>query len=377
MHVGVDLLFLAPGESGGRETYARELLPALRAQRPDLRLTAFVGREAAGGEGWWSAVVDRTVVVRGSSARSPARWALGEAVLLPVAARRAGVDLLHSVANFAPLAGPTPRVVTVHDLIFRRLPDTVPTALRLGTEALVPPAARRARRVITVSAASGRDLVDELGLDPERVDVVPNGIAPAAPGADGRRARARLAIPAARSVALCVAGAVAHKNLGALVDAVALLAPADRPVLVLAGHGTDAGPLPARAAAAGVGDDVRCVGAVPQPELEDLYAAASMLVTATRYEGFGLPVLEAMLRDVPVACSDIPVLREVAGDAATYFDPGSPAAIAGALRLVLGGGSAIEGLRRRGRERALGYTWAAAAAGTAASYERALAPRRR
>jgi glycosyltransferase involved in cell wall biosynthesis len=296
--------------------------------------------------------------------------------MLPLAARRSGIDLLHSVANFAPLTGPVPRVVTVHDLIFRRLPDTVPTALRVGTEALVPPAARRARRVITVSEASGADLASELGLDPQRIDVVPNGVAPPAPGADAQRAQAWLAVPAGRPVALCVAGAVAHKNLGALIDALALVPAPERPLLVLAGHGTDGGPLAARARALGVGGDVRCAGAVSQPELEDLYAAASLLVTATRYEGFGLPVLEAMLRGVPVACSDIPVLREVAGDAASFFDPGSPAAIAAALRGVLGGGPAIDRLRERGRERALRYTWAAAAAGTAASYERALRPQR-
>jgi glycosyltransferase involved in cell wall biosynthesis len=106
-------------------------------------------------------------------------------------------------------------------------------------------------------------------------------------------------------------------------------------------------------------------------ELEELYAAADALVTATRYEGFGLPVLEAMARDVPVACSDLPVLREVAGDAAVWLDPGAPASIAAALGEVLAGGEAIERLRAAGRERAARFTWEAAARATADAYERA------
>ena len=112
-------------------------------------------------------------------------------------------------------------------------------------------------------------------------------------------------------------------------------------------------------------------------ELEDLYAAAAVLVTTTLHEGFGLPVLEAMARGVPVAATDLPVLREVAGDAAVWLDPQRPETIAGALRRLLGDPALAETLRARGRQRVAGFSWRAAAEATARCYERALASRTR
>jgi glycosyltransferase involved in cell wall biosynthesis len=109
--------------------------------------------------------------------------------------------------------------------------------------------------------------------------------------------------------------------------------------------------------------------------LEDLYAAASGVVSATRWEGFGLPVLEAMARGVPVACSDLPVLREVAGGIADPLDPDDPASIAGALGRLLAPDPARATRVAAGRARAAQYTWAAAAQATAAAYERAVAGR--
>ena len=114
---------------------------------------------------------------------------------------------------------------------------------------------------------------------------------------------------------LAVATDLPHKNLATLVDGVASLPPAERPLLAFAGRGTDAGRLAALAAELGAAQDVRLLGGVGATELEDLYAAADAFATATRSEGFGLAVLEAMARGVPVACSDLPVLREVGGDA--------------------------------------------------------------
>jgi glycosyltransferase involved in cell wall biosynthesis len=368
MHLGLDLLFLDPGRSGGREAYVRELLAAMRAQRDDLRVTTFVSPLAAG-DGFWREHADATVVLGRTSPRSAVRWALGEVAMLPRAAARRGVDVLHSPANFAPFSGPFARVVTLHDLIFRRLPESVSRVQRWGTEALVPLAARRADRVITVSDASRDDILAELRVPADRVDVVPNGLVPLGPGDPGA-ARARLA-PGERPIALCVATNLAHKNLPTLLEALALVAPPERPVLAFAGHGTEELSAPARAL--GVEDDVRLLGAVGTRELADLYAAASLLVTATRYEGFGLPVLEAMAAGVPVACSDLPVLREVAGDAALTFDPGSPAAVADAIRAVLAGGAEVQWRAAAGRERAARFTWEAAARGTLDAYERALA----
>ena len=248
VHLGLDLLFLVPGASGGRETYARELTSAIRQQRGDLRVTTFINRETAAiGHGFWRDLADNVVVLRGASALDRRRWALGELVMLPRAAARERVEVLHCPANFAPLHGPFARVVTLHDLIFRRLPGTVPTPLRWGTEATVPPAARRADRIITGSEAARDDIVAELKLRREQIDVIPHGIAapPQVPEAALARTRARLHANG-RPIALSVATDVPHKNLTVLPRGLAQLPPQERPLLVFAGFGTDAGELPKR-----------------------------------------------------------------------------------------------------------------------------------
>ena len=373
MHLGLDLLFLDPGRSGGRETHARELLRALRAVDPGLRVTTFCNRETAeAGTGWWTDLADRAVALGRAQAGSRAAWAIGELAGLPLAAGRARVEVLHSPANLGPVGGGRfARVLTVHDVLWRMLPDTVSPAMRLGTQVLLPTAAMRAQRVITVSQASRDDLIAELRLPRDRIDVVPNGLAPPGAPADAAGARARLDA-GERPIVLAVATDLPHKDLATVVQAVAELPAGERPLLAVAGQGTDTGALPDLAANLGAQDDVRLLGAVGTTELEDLYAAAAVLATATRYEGFGLPVLEAMARGVPVVCSDLPVLREVAGDAARYVPVRDPQALAAALRETLAGGPDVAGRVDAGRVRARGFTWEAAARSTREVYDRAL-----
>jgi glycosyltransferase involved in cell wall biosynthesis len=116
---------------------------------------------------------------------------------------------------------------------------------------------------------------------------------------------------------------------------------------------------------------------VAPDDLEALYAQADVLVTATLYEGFGLPVLEAMARGVLVACSDLPVLREVAGDDAELLDPHDAASIAAALRRLLSGDADLERRREAGRERAARYTWSAAATQTLRVFDEAVEAKKR
>jgi glycosyltransferase involved in cell wall biosynthesis len=379
VHLGLDLLFLVPGASGGRETYARELTTAIREQRDDLRVTAFINRETAAiGHGFWRDLADKVVVLRGASALDRRRWALGELVMLPRAATRENIEVLHCPANFAPLHGPFARVVTLHDLIFRRLPGTVPTPLRWGTEATVPPAARRAHRIITGSDAARDDIVAELNLKRDLITVIPHGIAPAPKVAEAAVARTRARLGAdGRPIALSVATDVPHKNLTVLARGQAELPAEERPLLVFAGFGTDSGELPGLVDELGLADDVRVLGAVAPDELEALYAQADVLVTATLYEGFGLPVLEAMARGVLVACSDLPVLREVAGSDAELLDPRDPTSIATALRRLLSGGAELAARREAGRRRAARFTWDAAATQTLRVFDEAVDAKRR
>jgi glycosyltransferase involved in cell wall biosynthesis len=371
MRVGLDLLYLLPGETGGREAYARELVPAMLERSDDLELVAFVNRDA--GSEFVQCLGDavRAVVIP-VSARSRSQWALGELALVSAAARRARVDVLHSMANFAPGWGRTPRVVTIHDLQYRAVPDQLSWPVRGLTGTLMRLAALGAQRIIAVSNAGAQEIVAGLGVDRQRIDVVPNGVRPPASSVSTHETRKRHRLDG-RVVALTVATNLPHKNLPVLMQALALIDAAERPLLVFAGHGTDDCALRERALAAGVADDVRLLGGCSTEVLDALYEIADCLVLPTLHEGFGLPVLEAMARSLPVACSDIPALREVAGPAAVYFQPRLPEQVAAAVVELLGDRELAGRLAQLGLDRAAGFSWSTAAALTLTSYGRALA----
>jgi glycosyltransferase involved in cell wall biosynthesis len=372
LHVGLNLVFLVPGATGGTETVARELLPELVAAAPDWRFTAFVNLEAASSaDRWWEELMPAVTVPVHAARR--AQWVRGEQLLLPRLAGRAGIDLLHSLANTSPARGRYRRVVTVHDLLYRVAPEAHLGLNALGMRVLVPLAVRRADRVISVSRNTRDDLVRLLGVPSERVDVVPSGVgttARAEPlGEDEVRRRHGLG---ERPIALSVSAMRPHKNLERLLEALARLPAGRRPVLVVPGYPTAyEGRLRERASALGLDDDARFVGWTDGAELEGLYRAARCFVFPSLYEGFGLPVLEAMARGVPVACSNRSALPEVAGDAALLFDPEDVAAIADALERLLTDDALAQRLGEAGREQAQQFSWRRAAEGTLASYRRA------
>lgn len=369
--VGLNLVFLVPGETGGMEIYARALLPRLAAARPHWEWTAFVNRETARVDGPWQDMRCETVPVH---ARSRVEWVRGEQQHLPRLATRAGIDLLHSLGSTAPARGRFVRVATVHDLNYLRVAEAHLGMRGLGMRVLVPLSVRTSHRVIADSASTRDDLVAELRTDPAKIDVVHLGVTaePTAPPLPEGEVRARHGL-GDRAVVLCVAAKRPHKNLARLFDALALLEPGERPVLVVPGYSTAyEAKLRAHAAALGVADDVRLTAWVDDAELEGLYACCTAFVFPSLYEGFGLPVAEAMRRGVPVACSDRASLPEVAGGAARLFDPDDPAAIAAAVRELLAGGPGVERLRTAGRARAAELTWERCAEGTLAAYERAL-----
>jgi glycosyltransferase involved in cell wall biosynthesis len=375
VHVGLNLVFLVPGEQGGMEVYARELLRALPAERPDLRITAFVNREARAAGGEWDEFAE--VVEVPVFARNRVQWVRGEQQLLPGLARRAGIDLLHSLASTSPARGRFRRVVTIHDLLYRVVPDAHFGVLGLGMRVLIPTAAHRAHRVICDSQSTRADVRRYLHVPDRKLDVVPLGVGTTITGDPEPAAvlRERHAL-GARRVALSVSAKRPHKNLARLFEALAAIAPARRPVLVVPGYPTPyERTLRERAEALGITADVRLLDWVSGPELEGLYALADVFVFPSLYEGFGLPVLEAMRRGVPVACSDRSSLPEVAGDAALLFDPDDPRAITAAIERLLGDPAEADRLRAAGRAQAARFTWVATARATADSYERAMARR--
>jgi len=369
MHIGLNLIFLVPGETGGMEVATRELLPALAAAAPaETRFTAFVNRD--GGPGPWDEI-GRTVVVPVRVANR-AEWVRGEQQLLPRLAVAAGVDLVHSLASTAPAWGAFRRVVTVHDLIYRRHPEAHGAMRALGMRVLVPLAVRRAHRVIADSQSTRDDLVRALRTPAGKVDVVPLGIGTirrSAPTAESEL-RERLDL-AGRRVLLSLSAKRPHKNLARLLDALALVE--DPPILVLAGYPTEhERELRAHAAAIGVADQVRWPGWLSDSDVEGLWSLSAAFVYPSLYEGFGLPVLEAMARGVPVACAATSSLPEVAGLAALLFDPTDPRAIANALSELLAGGADVLQRVELGLQRALEFTWERTALGVLRSYERAL-----
>jgi glycosyltransferase involved in cell wall biosynthesis len=375
VHVGLNLIFLVPGETGGMEVAARELIAPLLAEAPaGTRFTAFINREAAAaGDGPWGELMPAVTVP--VHARNRVQWVLGEQLLLPRLAARAGVDLIHSLASTAPMRGRFARVVTIHDLIYARFPEAHAGLRDRGMRVLVPGAARRSDRVIADSQNTREDLQELLGVAAEKIDVVPLGVGASRCGVEltgESELRERLQL-GSREVVLSLSAKRPHKNLRALLDALAELPHEQRPMLVLPGYATEhEAELREHSRARGVQDDVRFPSWVSAQELEDLWSLARVFVYPSLYEGFGLPVLEAMARGVPVACSNASSLPEVAGDAALMFDPHSPAQIAAALGRLLSDSALRDELRKRGLARASEFTWQRTARLTLESYARAL-----
>ena len=374
--VALNVLYLVPGAVGGSEIYARQLIGALGRARPDLEFVVFCGREATPSlrdAGWPANVAVHELPVH--SANKPLRI-LAEQTLLPVAARRAGCDVLHSLGTTAPLVAGMPSVVTILDLIYEAYPETFARPALAGLRAIVGPAARRATRVITISEAVKRDVVRILRVPADRVDPVllGHGMRAEPVVTPAPELRERLGLGDGR-VVLCVSAALVHKNLPRLLEAFAALgAGAADTRLVLVGHaGRDLDELRRRAVTLGVADRVVFTGWISAADLEGLYALATCCAYPSLYEGFGMPVLEAMSRGVPLVCADATSLPEVAGDAAILFDPHDTAALAAALRRVLDDPALADDLRVRGRERAALFTWEACAAGVLGVYERVLA----
>jgi glycosyltransferase involved in cell wall biosynthesis len=360
-NVGLNLVFLIPGETGGMETAARETIPHLAAI-DDLRLTLFVNREAAGTFG---GVADEVVVPVNAASRI--QWVRGEQQHIPRLAPRHGCEVVHSLGSTAPLRGGFKRVTTIHDLNYRKVPESHFGVRGLGMRALVPAAARRSHRIIVDATSTRDDLRDLLKIDPDKVDVVPLGVTPpagrATPAAELRSA---LDLPDG-PVVLCPGAKRPHKNAHGVIEAVASME--GGPTLVVTGYSS---PYEQRlrelANARGV--TLRMPRYLDQAGLDGLYAVASCVAVVSFYEGFGLPVLEAMVRGVPVVCSDRASLPEVAGDAAVLVNPEDPADIRRGIERAL---ADPEPLRASGRQRAAAFTWERTARLTVDAYRRALA----
>jgi len=364
--VALNAMFLDPGASGGPETYLRELARALPAAVPELELEILTTRRGAAAlraDGFAG------VVALPADESQRLRRLAAELVLAPRVARRRGADVLHSLASIGPVWTPgVAHVVTIHDVTFFRM-RTFGTVTTVAMKQLMTRAARNADALIAPAADGADDMAPALGVPREKVTVVPHGagrVSDVEPAPEDA-VRDHYAL-GRRRVVLCVASKRPHKNQELLVRAAAGLP--DDVVVVLAGHPEPYDAiLRELAAELGVTDRVVFADYVPDAELETLWRIAACAAFPTLAEGFGIPVVEALGRGVPIACSDIAVLHEVGGDVPHYFDPRDPAAAVAAIEAAIGDDDA----RSTGPSRAAGFSWEAAARATYAVYEQAVA----
>jgi glycosyltransferase involved in cell wall biosynthesis len=273
---------------------------------------------------------------------------------LPRLFRRLRPDVAHFLYAIPP--GYRGRsVVTIHDLSFEYLRDVMGLKDRLLFKTQVPRSARRADRVLTGSEWTKRDLLERYGLPEERIVVTPYGVDPAF-RPDGPRVEGHYA--------LFVGAIQPRKDPLTAVEALALVN-SDLRLLLIGPEKLGAGRVREAVDRLGLGQRVDWKGHVETEELATLYRGAAVLVFPSRYEGFGLPVLEAMACGTPVVATTAGAIREVAGDAAVLVEPGNPVALAGGVERAL---SDRDRLVEAGLERARRYTWSETARGTLGVY---------
>ncbi len=373
--VGVNTLFLIPGEVGGTETYLRDILRAAVPRHPAVEWSLFTNTENhASFEAAFEGIDRVRLWPTGVHARNrPARIIL-EQLQLPLLARRAGVDVLWSPGYTAPFLAPCPQVVTIHDMQYRRFPEDFTPAALLATRLLVPASIRVARRVIAVSEFSRREILDAVHAAPEKIVPIHSAAGPefCCGLPDGEGAKRRGSLMPAGAYILCVANSYPHKNLHALVEAFGMMSRSAECRLVLVG-GARRGESQLQAALEHLAgrDRVIRLGGLDRRDLIALYQGASVFAFPSLYEGFGLPVLEAMGAGVPVVAVDCGPMREVGGAAIRYCD-GSPGDLARQLDDVMGL-DAVEraDLVRKARESAATFTWEKTADQTVAVLEKA------
>jgi len=354
--------------SAGIHGYILNTLRCLQGIDPNLRLTAFVSK---GGSG-----LPHGIEVHQSSfsTTNPLLRILWEQCAAPVALAQARPDLVHGMGFSLPLAWGGLSVVTIYDMSFVRYPARLPMSRRLYLRVATRLSARQARRVIAISQSGKDEIATLLGIPTDRIDVALPGVStsfqPAAAEAV-RDFRERQGLP--ERYILYVGTLEPRKNLDTLLRAYAQLPSRPEVKLVLAGaKGWQTSPLYRMLEGLELKDDVILPGFVPNDELSMWYGAAAAFVYPSLYEGFGLPLVEAMACGTPVIAASATSLPEAVGDAGMLVSPLDPSAWAGALELLLNDPQARADFSGRGLERARNFSWENTARQTALSYYRAL-----
>jgi len=342
----------------GVQHYAREVTRSLCALDPaGVTFTVFSGREGRG------ATEGLPIEPSPVPAGGPVRGLIWEQTVLRHMAKKAAVDVLFSPANVAPLNAPCSSVVTIHDLSFLLFPEYFSRTFGAYYRKIIPRIISQAAAVITVSENSKADLIAHLGVKPEKIYAIHNGVSPEfhkrIKKADLEASRLRLGLP--KKFFLSVASLEPRKNLANLVKAYEVL-PAEikeehKLVLVGAGNRIFSDPAIASALSLLPAGSVVTPGYIAEEDLPAVYRLSTALVFPSLYEGFGLPVLEAMAASTPVISSNRSSLPEVAGSAAALIDPESIEELAAAMELLANDSGTRNLLIERGKKRAGLFTW--------------------
>ncbi len=370
--VGVNLLFIQPERNLGTYTYVKNLLRAM-ASCPEVRIVLFTtarNHELISTD------------IPGETARCPVRGnklifrALYEQIFLSRKARKLGCDVLFCPGYLSPMWSQLPTVVTLHDMQFRDVPEIVPPIRRLAYSLIIPRAARRAARVIAVSHFSKSRIVKHLGLAEEKVIVTHEApFKPLQAEVDKKQLEdVRQKFGLTKKYLLSVSSGLSHKNIPRLIASFHQCECPRKQDFEMVFVGSPP-PTEQNTSEATSGSNVRFLGYLSDGELEAVYRGAYGFVLASYYEGFGLPVLEAMQFGVPVACSRAASLPEVAGEAAIYFDPFDTESIAqGLTALMQEQGQEREQRIASGYENLARFSWQACAEQTVAALRDAAKP---
>jgi glycosyltransferase involved in cell wall biosynthesis len=325
MRIGVNTLFLIPGEVGGTETYLREVLLAMAKSFTDIEWVLFTNRE---NDEYLRRVFGEfpQFAFHPLPLRATNRYAriIREQVDLPFRVARSRVDLLWSPGYTAPFFSSCPQVVTIHDMQYKRYPQDLSCLARLVTDILVRIAAARCRWIISVSDFSRQEIIYFTKMDSKKVIVVHEAVDPAfaRPLPDAmRRKHLRGFLSSEKPYILCIANTYPHKNIHTLIEAFGQILEKIPHQLVLVGK-PRRGESEVQMALRKVSDTSRIQRLlnVDYEDLTALYQGADLFVFPSLYEGFGLPVLEAMMSGIPVLTTRCGSIPEVGGDKVCYFD---------------------------------------------------------
>jgi glycosyltransferase involved in cell wall biosynthesis len=366
VRVGCNLLWLVPGSVGGSETATVHLLRTIAADPPDdielllYALDSFAGAYPELADAFPTEGVPLTGRLKPLRVAAENTWLARQV--------RGKVDVMHHMGGVLPLSRGAPSVVTLHDLQPFDMPGNFSGPKRAYLQHTIPRTVRRARRILTASEFVRRGVVERFGIEADRVVVTPWGVGPPSSEVSLGEVQARYGLP--RRWFVFPSFTWWHKDHALAVQAFAQVAAREHDVVLVltGGEGPAEASVLERIDALGLRHRVRRTGLIPRRDVLAIVRGAVAMIYPSRYEGFGLPVIEAMSLGAPVLAAAATSLPEVLGDAGRLLPPGDIDAWADAMYDLLDDGAERERMAEAGRARAASYTWARTVAATLATY---------